>query len=65
MIEVVIKKENTDEQVYVTRTNKYNKFKIAIIILAFYTLHKRLSYDELEIMKLKKLVEELKPKKGA
>lgn len=65
MIEVVIKKENTDEQVYVTRTNKYNKLKIAIIILAFYTLHKRLSYDELEIIKLKKLVEELKPKKGA
>ncbi len=65
MIEISIKKDNEDEKVYIDRTSKYNKFKIAIIILAFYTLHKRLSYDEYEIAKLKKIIEELKPKKGA
>lgn len=65
MIDIVIKNEEKDDKVYVVKTNKRRNIKIAIIILAFYTLHKRLSYNEYEIAKLKKIVEELKPKKGA
>jgi len=55
MIDIVIKNEEKDDR----------NIKIAMIILAFYALHKRLAYDEDEIAKLKKIVEELKPKKGA
>lgn len=65
MIDIVIKNEEKDDKVYVVKTNRCRNIKIAMIILAFYALHKRLAYNEDEIAKLKKIVEELKPKKGA
>ena len=65
MIDIVIKNEEKDDKVYVVKTNRRRNIKIAMIILAFYALYKRLAYDEDEIAKLKKIVEELKPKKGA
>ena len=46
MIDIVIKNKEKDDKVYVVKTNRRRNIKIAMIILAFYALHKRLAYDE-------------------